>query len=113
MLMALISPSKTEVFLTEELCRSPRLVSPRLRLVAAEFVPKSLHMIFFSDERLHIAKDGHQRATRGHTRQGARPPPSWPGCGPPLVFCSLSIFIISKNKFRGVSGLLELCRIGL
>ena len=28
---------------------------------------------FSSDERLHIAEDGHQRATRGPTRQGALP----------------------------------------
>ena len=28
---------------------------------------------FSSDERLHIAEDGHQRANRGPTRQGARP----------------------------------------
>ena len=53
---------------------------------------------FSSDERLHIAEDGHRRANRGPTRQGARPggrarpPPSWPGCGPPLVFLPLSIF---------------------
>ena len=45
---------------------------------------------FFSDERLHIAEDGHRRANMGPTRQGARPPPSWPGGDPPDVFLSLN-----------------------
>ena len=73
MTMVMISPSRKEVSLAEQLCRSPRLVPPRFRLVAAEFRPVSLLMIFFLDERLHIAKDGHRRATRGPTRQGGVP----------------------------------------
>ena len=73
MTMAMISPSRREVSPAEQLCRSPRLVSPRFRLVVAEFLPESLLMAFFSDERLHIAEDGHRRATRGPMRQGARP----------------------------------------
>ena len=77
MTMVMISPSRREVSPAEQLLRSPRLVPPRFRLVATEVHLVSLLMIFFSDERLHIAKDGHQRATRGPTRQGARP-----GVGP-------------------------------
>ena len=73
MTMVMISPSWRGVSPAEQLRRSPRLVLPRFRLVAAEFHPVSLLMIFFLDERLHIAKDGHQRATRGPMRQGARP----------------------------------------
>ena len=73
MTMVMISPSRREVSLAEQLRRSPRLVPPRFRLVAAEFRPVSLLIIFFLDKRLHIAKDGHQRVTRGPTRQGARP----------------------------------------
>ena len=73
MTMAMISPSQREVSLAEQLNRSPRLVPPRFHLVAAEFLPESFHVIFFSGERLHIAEDGHRRATRGPTRQGARP----------------------------------------
>ena len=73
MTVVMISPSRREVSLAEQLCRSPRLVPPRFRFVAADFLPESLLMIFFLNERLHIAKDGHQRATRGPTRQGARP----------------------------------------
>ena len=92
MMLVMISPSRREVSAAEQLCRSPRLVPPRFRLMAAESRPESLLMIFFSDERLHIAEDGHRKPARGPTRQGARPPPSWPGCGPPLVDYFASIF---------------------
>ena len=46
MTMAMISPSRREVYPVEQLCRGPRLVPPRFRLVAAEFRPVSLLMIF-------------------------------------------------------------------
>ena len=46
MMMVMISPSRKDVSPTEQLCRSPRLVSPRFRLVAAVFHPESLLMIF-------------------------------------------------------------------
>ena len=46
MMMAMISPPRREVSLAEQLRRSPRLVPPRFRLVAAEFRPVSLLMIF-------------------------------------------------------------------
>ena len=72
MTMAMISPSRREVTPAEKLCRSPRLVPPRFRLMAVEFRPVSLLMIFFQGKRLHIAEDGHRRATRGPTRKGAR-----------------------------------------
>ena len=68
MTMAMISPSGREVSPAEQLRESPRLVPPRFRLVAAEFRPERLLLIFFLDERLHIAEDGHRRATRGPTR---------------------------------------------
>ena len=73
MTLVMISTSRRQVSPAEQLRQSPRLDPPRFRLVAAEFRPVSFLMIFFLDERLHIAKDGHQRATRGATRQGARP----------------------------------------
>ena len=73
MTMVMISPSRREVSPAEQLRRSPRLVPPRFRLVAAESRSESLLLIFFSNERLNIAEDGHRRATRGPTRQGARP----------------------------------------
>ena len=46
MTMAMISPSRREVSPAEQLCRSPRLVPPRFRLVAVVFRPESLLMIF-------------------------------------------------------------------
>ena len=46
MTMAMISPFRREVSPAEQLCRTPRLVPPRFRLVAAEFLPERLLMIF-------------------------------------------------------------------
>ena len=46
MMMVMISPSRREVSQAEQLRRSPRLVPPRFRLVAAESLPESLLMIF-------------------------------------------------------------------
>ena len=46
MTMAMISPSQREVSPAEQLCRSPRLVPPRFRLVAAVFHPESFLLIF-------------------------------------------------------------------
>ena len=48
MTMVMISHSRREVSPAEQLCRSPRLVPPRFRLVAAESHPERLLMIFFS-----------------------------------------------------------------
>ena len=47
MMMVMISPSRREVSSAEQLYRSPRLVPPRFRLVAAEFHLVSLPLIFF------------------------------------------------------------------
>ena len=47
MMMASISPSRREVSPAEQLRRSPRLVPPRFHLVAAEFHPKRLLLVFF------------------------------------------------------------------
>ena len=46
MTLVMISPSRREVSPAEQLCQSPRLVPPRFRLVAAEYCPVSLPMIF-------------------------------------------------------------------
>ena len=73
MTMAMISPSRREVSPAEQLCRSPRLVPPRFRLVAAQFLPESLLLIFFQGKRLQIVEDGHRRPARGPTRQGGVP----------------------------------------
>ena len=71
MTMVMIFPSRREVSPAEQLCWGSRLVLPRFRLVAAEFHPVSLPMIFCKS--LHIEEDGHRGATRGPRRQGARP----------------------------------------
>ena len=94
MTMAMISPSGREVSPVGQLRQSPRLVPPRFRLVAAEFLPESLLMIFFQVKRLHIAEDEHRRPARGPTRQGGAPPPSWAGCGPLGELLALGIFYI-------------------
>ena len=47
MMMVMISPSRREVSSVEQVRQSPILVPPRFRLVAAEFLPESLLMIFF------------------------------------------------------------------
>ena len=46
MTMVMVSPSRREVSLAEQLRRSPRLIPPRFRLVAAEFRLVSLPTIF-------------------------------------------------------------------
>ena len=46
MTLVMISPSRREVSPAEQLRKSPRLIPPRFRLVAAEFHPVSLPTIF-------------------------------------------------------------------
>ena len=120
MTMAMISPSQREVSPAEQLHRSPRLVPPRFCLVAVVFIPESLLLIFFQGKRLHIAEYGHRRPARGPMRQGGAPRGVGRAAHPrrwwvaPLWYFLCSVFFINyKNSFRGVSGLLELCRIGL
>ena len=53
MTLVMISPSQREVSQADQLRQSPRLIPPRFGLVAAEFHPVSLPMIF-STERVMI-----------------------------------------------------------
>ena len=46
MTMAVISPSRRDVSPAEQLRQRPRLIPPRFRLVATEFLPESLLMTF-------------------------------------------------------------------
>ena len=64
MTTVMISPSWREVFPVEQLRQSPRLVPPRGGGVLSE----KMAYDFFPIERLHIAEDGHRRATRGPPR---------------------------------------------
>ena len=109
MTMAMISPSRREVSPAEQLHKSPRLVPPSFRLVAAEFSSEKMAYDFFLIERLHIAEDGHRRATRGPTKQGraqggrARPHPRGQGVAPSGTFFAqyfLYILEITSVKFQ-------------
>ena len=99
MTMAMIFPSQREVSPAEQLCLSPRLVPPRGGGVSSQ----KLAYDFFSDERLHIAEDGHRRPARGPTRQGGVPrgvgraPTIVDGGWPPLVLSSPNIFYIFQK----------------
>ena len=64
MTLVMISPARREVSPAEQLRQSPRLVPPRGGGVSS----RKLFSNFSSDERFHIAEDGHRRATRGPTR---------------------------------------------
>ena len=117
MTMVMISPSRREVSPAEQLCRSPRLVPPRFRLVAAESRPERLLLIFFSHRktsyRRRWASESHQGAHEvGGRAQGGAPTLVSRVWAPGLHLWRRFFFIYSK-VFRGVSGLLELCGIGL
>ena len=88
------------------------------RLVAAESRPESLLMIFLRRKTSYSrrwAPEGQQGAHEAGGAPGgrARPHPRGQVVAPLTYFFRSVFFIISKNNFRGVSGLLELCRIGL
>ena len=117
--MVMISPSWREVSPAKHLRRSPRLVPPRFRLETATLRPESFLLIFSRAKDTLYQKMGIEGLPGGPRGRGctqgarARPPPSWTVGGPPLVLSSSNIFKYSKTDFRGVPGLLELCRIGL
>ena len=73
----------------------------RLRIVKRD---ESFFFIFFS-LNTNIWSQGWGRwSIRGPTRQGARPPPSWTGCGPLTLILSPIFFINSEKLLRGSSG---------
>ena len=79
--MTMISPSRREVSPAEQLSRSPRLVSPRFCLVAAESRPKRFSTIFFSSkdfiwEKMGVGEPPGGPRGRGRAQGGrARPHP--------------------------------------
>ena len=120
MTIVMISPSWRDVSPAEQLRRSPRLVSPGSASWRRCFVPKASSSFFpgrktsYSQRWAPEAYQGAHEAGGGAQGGRARPPPSWMVGGPPLVLSSLSIFYIYyENNSRGVSRLLEMCRIGL
>ena len=64
------------------------------------FLPESQYM------ELELASEGLQGAHGVGARPGggARPPPSWTGCGPPGLHLWRGFFIVFAKVFRGVSG---------
>ena len=87
MTMAMISPSRREVSPAEQLRRSPRLVPPRFRLVAAESRPERLPLFFShrkTSYRRRWASESHQGAHEaGGVPWGVGAPPTlvdrwWP-----------------------------------
>ena len=100
MTMVMISPSRREVSPAEQLCRNPRLVPPRFRLVAAESRPERFSPIFFSSkdfiwEKMGVGQPLGGPRGRGE-RPGGRPHPREQGVGP-LAFIfgdDFSLFIL-------------------
>ena len=120
MTMAMISPSGREVSPAEQLRQSPRLIPPRFRLVAAEFRLRRWVMIFFPHRKTAYSRrwppEGYQGAHKvgGRAQWGrACPHPRGKGVAPLVKFLLSVFFIYLENIFCEVSGLLELCRIGL
>ena len=73
----------------------------RLRIVKRD---ESFSLIFFSPNTNIWSWSWGWWSVRGPTRQGARPPPSWIGCGP-LIWILLPLFFIySKNNLHWFSG---------
>ena len=103
MTMVMISPSRREVSPAKQLCRSPRLVPPRFRLVAAEFRLESWLMIFPHRKTPYSrrwASEGHQGAHEvGGRALGGRPHPREQGVGPlAFIFCEdFSLFILRRS----------------
>ena len=115
LVMMMVSPSRRQASPAEQLRRSPRLVPPRFCLVAAEFHPVSLPMIFSRVKGFIWQKMDTGGALGGPGDRGAqegwvRPHPPGQGVGPPMYFFRSIILIKSKNRFRGVSVLLEQCK---
>ena len=109
MAMVMISPSRREVSLAEQLCRSPRLVPPRFRLMVAESHPESLLLIFLRTKDFiyqMMGTGGPTGGPRGRGRAqgvGRAPHPRGQGVGPLWYFFRSVFFIISKNILHGVS----------
>ena len=97
MTMASISPSGREVSPAEQLRRSPRLVPPRGGGVSS----RELAYDFFLHKRLHIAKDGHQRAARGPRGRGCAPHPRGQWVAPSgTSFAQYFLYILKRAPVK-------------
>ena len=73
----------------------------------------ALYLIVWGYVGIYRRKEYVGGAPRGPRGRGRAPHPRGQGVGPLWYFLRSVFFINSKNNFRGVLGLLELCRIGL
>ena len=81
----------------------------RLRIIKRD---DFFSLIFSPRNSIYGVGVGVGEATGGPRGRGA-PPPSWQGGGPPGLHLWQVFFLFSEKCLREVSGLLELCRIGL
>ena len=72
----------------------------QLRIVKRD---ESFSLIFFSPNMNIWSWSWGRWSSRGPTRQGARLPPSWEGCGPPGLHLWWGFFIVFSKMFREVS----------
>ena len=97
--MAMISPSRREVSQAEQLCRSPRLVPPRFRLVAVALRPESLLMTF-SGQKISYSQRWAPEACQGAHETGERAPTLLDGGWPPSsAFFTQYFLYIPKLTF--------------
>ena len=118
MTMAMISPSRREVSLAEQLRRSPRLVLPKFRLETVALHPESFLLIFSGQNTPYSRRWASGACQVAHKVGGAHgigraPHPCGWQVAPLWCFLRPIFFINSKTILREVSGLLDLCRIGL
>ena len=113
MMMVTISPSRRDVSPVEQPRWSPRLVPPRFRLETVALRPESFLMIFSRAKDTLYHKIGIGGLPGGPRGRGRALHPRGQGVAPLGCFLCSIFLIYSKTDFRGVSGLLELCRIGL
>ena len=69
--------------------------------------------LIFLPEREYLELELRSMDVQGDHEAGGAPHPCGQGVGPLWYFFCSIILINSKNDFCGVTGLLELCRIGL
>ena len=117
--MVMISPSRRDVSSAEQLRQSPRLVWPGFASWRRCFVPKASSLFFLGRKTSYSRRWSPETCQGAHKIGGralggrARPHPHGQGVGPLWLIISPVFFIYSKTCLREVSGLLELCRIGL
>ena len=93
MTMVTISPSQRDVSPAEQLRRSPRLVPPRFRLVAA-VLHFERFLLIFPGQKTSYSQRWAPEAYQGAHETGGVPPTLVDGRWPPLVLSLPNIFYI-------------------